>query len=139
MYLSDPLIPDVSKMIAKRMWLRSNGKTPNEINVLVPLTQYERQAYDYMNMVNSGIEPESIFKQPKEAYPTYRVYLQKADNNDIRDRLLTAMQQLLVNMPMGSPAMNGGMQEMANTNQNIAASQSIQTPQSKPNRGDITA
>jgi len=45
-------MPEVSKLIAKRMLCRCNGKTPNEVNVLVPLTNAERKAYDYLNIVN---------------------------------------------------------------------------------------
>jgi hypothetical protein len=44
MMLNNPSTPDVSKRIAQRMCYRCNGKTPNEINVLVPLENDETVA-----------------------------------------------------------------------------------------------
>ena len=137
LYLQDPTIPEVSKNIAKRMWVRCNGKTPNEINVLVPLSQYERKAYSYVQMVNMEIMPQSMFKSPEEAYPTFRVYLQKAEDNDVKDKLLVSLQKALENMPMWSQAYWGQFGEMATSNNNIAMSQAIQTPKTKPSRADV--
>ena len=91
MYMQDPTTPQASKNFAKRMRFRANGKTPNEINVLVPLTQYERKAYGYVSMINMDVVPESIFNSPTEALWTYRVYFQKADNTPAKDKVLQAL------------------------------------------------
>ena len=100
MYMQDPSTPEASKNFAKRMRFRANGKTPNEINVLVPLTQYERKAYQYVSMINMDVLPESIFNAPPEALWVYRVYFQKADNNKTKDKVLQALGEALVNVPM---------------------------------------
>lgn len=105
MLLQDPTMPDVSKSIAKRMLLRCNGKTPNEVNVLVPLTQFERKAMDYLSMVNINVVPKSIFNNPPESLRTFWVYLQKADNTSSKDVILGALQQALNNVPMTSTVM----------------------------------
>ena len=138
MYLQDPTVPDVSKNIAKRMRLRANGKTPNEINVLCPLSQYERKAYNYLNMVNMEIMPKSLLDNPTEAYPTFWVYLQKAENNTTKDKVLTALQSAMENMPMGNPATAWAFAQMATSTNNITQSQAIQAPQPKPSRGNLS-
>ena len=99
MWLQDPTTPDVSKNIAKRMLMRCNGKTPNEINVLVPLTQFERKAYDYLGMVNLDIVPESLFNNPPESLWTFWVYLQKADDTKAKTVVMQAIQKALNNAP----------------------------------------
>jgi len=88
LFLQDPAIPEVSKNICKRMLLRCNGKTPNEINIIIPLTQNERKAYQYLGMVNADIMPENLFNNPAESYPTFWTYLQKADNNKTKELVL---------------------------------------------------
>ena len=139
LFLQDPSIPDVSKNIAKRMLLRCNGKTPNEINVLIPLTNFERKAYDYLGMVNLDIVPQSIFENPPESLRTFRVYIQKADNTKAKEVVLTSLQKALNTAPKPE-AMPPAFSEMANSTQNIASSQAIQqsqaTAQTPVNRQD---
>ena len=129
MLLQDPTMPDVSKSIAKRMLLRCNGKTPNEVNVLVPLTQFERKAMDYLSMVNINVVPKSMFNNPPESLRTFWVYLQKADNTPSKDVILGALQQALNNVPMTSTVMPDWFNQMAQSTQNIASSQAIQQSQ----------
>lgn len=88
LFLQDPSTPEASKLIAKRMLLRCNGKTPNEINVLVPLTNAERKAYDYLSIVNIGEIPQSMMSNPQDYLQTFRIYLQKADNNKAKEVVL---------------------------------------------------
>jgi hypothetical protein len=103
LFLQDPTIPEVSKLIAKRMLLKCNGKTANEINVLIPYTNAERKALDYLTIVNLGKVPESIFKSPPEYLPTYWIYLQKAENGEAKEVVLSALQQALVEVPQQAP------------------------------------
>ncbi len=131
--MQDPSETEASKKIAKRMMLRANGKTPNEINVLCPLSNYERKAYGYVGMVNMDIVPESMFNSPTDAFWTYWVYLQKADNTPAKEKVLTALAEALENQPMGGQT-NGTFNETANSASNIAMSQAIQAPSAPPSR-----
>lgn len=125
MMLNNPSTPDVSKRIAQRMCYRCNGKTPNEINVLVPLENDETVALQFVDMLNLDIVPKSLFKYPKEYLRTFWVYFQKAENTKAKDVVLQAIRNAMVNMPlqqMQSPAFT----EMANSSSNIAMSQAMQ-------------
>ena len=141
LFMQDPTVPEVSKDIARRMWLRANGKTPNEINVLVPLKQFERKALTYLNMVNLEIMPESMMDNPPEAYPTFRVYLQKADNNKMKDKVLAALSSALESMPSWQQPMPWQgwekFNEIANSNSNVTMSQAIQAKPEQPNRQNL--
>lgn len=128
MILQDTETPPASKNFAKRMRYRANWKTPNEINVLCPLTQYERKAYNYVSMVNMDVVPESIFNSPTDALRTYRVYIQKANETPAKAKVLETLQQALENVPMGGQV-NEAFSEMANSSNNIAMSQAIQSKQ----------
>lgn len=125
LFLQDPSTPEVSKLIAKRMLMRCNGKTPNEINVLVPLSNYERKAYDYLGMVNLNIVPQSLFENPPESLRTFWVYLQKCDDTKAKTVVITALQKALNNVPPPQQPWQQ-MAEMANSQSNIAMSQAIQ-------------
>ena len=81
------------------MLLRCNGKTPNEINVLCPLTNAERKAMDIISIVNLNKIPQSMFDNPPEYLPTFWIYVQKADNTKAKDAVLSALQEALVNVP----------------------------------------
>lgn len=138
--LQDPNTPEVSKLIAKRMWMRCNRKTPNEINVLCPLGPFEKKAYDYMGMVNLNIVPKAIMNNPPEAYQTFRIYLQKAENTSAKDVVLQALTVAMSKLPawwmQAAPTANN-FNETANSTNNIAMSQAIQsTAQQKPSRMD---
>ena len=50
------------------------------------------------------VMPKSLLDNPTEAYPTLWVYLQKAENNPVKEKVLIALQQAMENMPMGNPA-----------------------------------
>ena len=90
MMLNNPTTPDVSKRIAQRMCYRCNGKTPNEINVLVPLENDETVAIQFVDMINLDVVPKSLFKYPKEYLRTFWVYFQKAENTKAKDVVLQA-------------------------------------------------
>lgn len=124
--LNNPSTPDVSKRIAQRMCYRCNGKTPNEINVLVPLENDETVALNFVDMINLDIVPKSIFKYPREYLRTFWVYFQKAENTKAKDVVLQAIRKAMVNMPL-QQAVNPAFTEMANSSSNIAMSQAMQS------------
>jgi len=125
MMLNNPDTPPVSKRIAQRMCYRCNGKTPNEINVLVPLENDETVAINFVDMINLDIVPKSIFKYPKEYLRTFWVYFQKAENTKAKDVVLQAIRKAMVNMPL-QQVQSPQFTEMANSSSNIAMSQAMQ-------------
>ena len=125
MVLNNPSVPDVSKRIAQRMCFRCNWKTPNEINVLVPLENDETVALGFVEMVNMWEVPHSIFSYPKEYLRTFWVYIQKAENNKAKDVVLQALRRAMINLPLQS-SVNPAFTEMANSSSNIAMSQAMQ-------------
>ena len=126
MMLNNPSTPDVSKRIAQRMCYRCNGKTPNEINVLVPLENDETVAMEFVNMLNLNHVPHSIFQYPKEYLRTFWVYFQKAENTKAKEVVLQAIRNAMVNMPLAQTP-NPQFTEMANSSSNIAMSQAMQS------------
>ena len=126
MMLNNPDTPPVSKRIAQRMCYRCNWKTPNEINVLVPLENDETVAMQFVDMINLDVVPKSLFEYPKEYLRTFWVYFQKAEKTKAKDVVLQAIRNAMVNMPlqqMQSPQFT----EMANSSSNIAMSQAMQS------------
>lgn len=123
--LNNPSTPEVSKRIAQRMCYRCNGKTPNEINVLVPLENDETVALQFVDMLNLNVVPQSMFKYPREYLRTFWVYFQKAENTKAKEVVLQAIRNAMVNMPL-QQVQNPQFAEMANSSSNIAMSQAMQ-------------
>ena len=138
--LQDPNTPEVSKLIAKRMWMRCNRKTPNEINVLCPLLPAEKKAYEYMGMVNLNVVPKSIFNNPPEMFQTFWIYIQKAEGTAAKDTVLESLSLAMSKLPAGwmqSAPTPQNFNETANSTNNIAMSQAIQWTNNKaPSRMD---
>lgn len=130
MMLNNPSAPEVSKRIALRMCYRCNGKTPNEINVLVPLENDETVALQFVELLNNNIPPQSIFQYPQEYLRTFWVYFQKAENTKAKEVVLQALRNAMVNMPL-QQAQNPQFTEMANSSSNIAMSQAMQSADKK--------
>lgn len=126
MMLNNPDTPPVSKRIAQRMCYRCNWKTPNEINVLVPLENDETVAMQFVDMINLDVVPKSLFKYPKEYLRTFWVYFQKAENTKAKDVVLQAIRNAMVNMPL-QQLQSPQFTEMANSSSNIAMSQAMQS------------
>ena len=124
--LNNPSTPDVSKRIAQRMCYRVNGKTPNEINVLVPLENDETVAINFVEMINLNVVPKSLFQYPQEYLRTFWVYFQKAENTKAKDVVLQALRNAMVKMPL-QQQVNPQFTEMANSSSNIAMSQAMQS------------
>ena len=51
-------------------------------------------------MVNLNIVPKAMFDNPPEAYQTFRVYLQKAENTNAKDVVLQALTVAMGKLPM---------------------------------------
>ena len=126
MMLNNPTTPDVSKRIAQRMCYRCNWKTPNEINVLVPLGDDERVAMWFIDIINLGEVPKSIFKYPQEYLPTFWVYVQKAEEGKAKQVVIQALQQAMTRIPR-QQFQSPQFAEMANSSSNIAMSQAMQS------------
>lgn len=93
--LQDPETPKVSKLIAKRDMYRLNGKTANQINLLVPLTPDERKAKQFISVVNQNEIPKSLFSNPKIDMYTIYVYMQKAIDTPAKEKVLKSLEQAL--------------------------------------------
>ena len=130
MMLNNPTAPEVSKRIALRMCYRCNWKTPNEINVLVPLENDETVALQFVEMLNLNVPPQSIFSYPQEYLRTFWVYFQKAENTKAKEVVLQALRNAMVRMPL-QQAQNPAFTEMANSSSNIAMSQAMQSADKK--------
>lgn len=124
--MNNPSTPEVSKRIAQRMCYRCNGKTPNEINVLVPLENDETVAMQFVDMINLDVVPQSLFKYPREYLRTFWVYFQKAENTKAKDVVLQALRNAMVRLPL-QQQVNPAFTEMANSSSNIAMSQAMQS------------
>jgi hypothetical protein len=77
---NDPEVKPVNKAIFKRLYLRSTGLKPNTVNSLFSYTAQERIAKSYVDMVNLGVEPKSLFKRTDLDYYTMWLYMQKAED-----------------------------------------------------------
>ena len=130
MMLNNPTSPDVSKRIAQRMCYRCNWKTPNEINVLVPLENDETVAMQFVDMINLDHVPQSLFDYPQEYLRTFWVYFQKCENTKAKDIVLQSIRNAMVKMPLQQQE-NPAFAEMANSSSNIAMSQAMQSADKK--------
>lgn len=96
--INDQDIKPVCKSIFKRLMLRVNGLQPNTINSIFNYTPSERQAKKFVEMVNMWVEPKSIFKRPELDFFTIWLYMQKAEDWEIKDRLLDKLDNLLLEL-----------------------------------------
>lgn len=119
---NDPEIKPVNKSIFKRLYLRATGLKPNTINSIFDYTPQERIAMDYLNMVNLWEEPKSLFKRTDLDYYTVRLYMQKAEDGDLKEKILQKLQGLLLELWDWQPQMPMN-NEMANSAANIMMSQ----------------
>lgn len=76
----DPDIKPVNKAIFKRLYLRATGLKPNTVNSIFAYTPEERVAKSYVDMVNLGVKPTSLFKRTDIDFYTVRLYMQKAED-----------------------------------------------------------
>ena len=118
---NDPEIKPVNKAIFKRLYLRATGLKPNTINSIFAYTPQERIAKSYVDMVNLGVKPTSLFKRTDLDFYTMWLYMQKAEDWDLKEELLEKLNWLL--LEMWESTMMPGMNEMANSAANIMMSQ----------------
>ena len=119
---NDPDIKPVNKTIFKRLYLRATGLKPNTINSIFSYTASERIAKSYVDMVNLWEEPTSLFKRTDIDFYTVWLYMQKAEDGELKDKILNKLQWLLLELWEWEPQMP--MQnEMANSAANIMMAQ----------------
>jgi hypothetical protein len=82
---------------------------------------------DYMNDVNLWYEPQSLFKRPDLDYYTMWLYMQKADDSDLKDKILQKLQWLLVELWEWEPQLPGMENPVANSAANIMMAQWMPT------------
>ena len=125
--LNDPDVPKISKLFAKRITYKLNWMSPNQINILCPLTPDENLAKEYVFMLNQDIMPKSVFSNPNIDLFTVYLYLQKAKDSDKKSKLLSTLQQMMIEQwqQQGMQQMN----QMANTSANIQMAQNAQQQQ----------
>lgn len=118
---NDPEIKPVNKAIFKRLYLRATWLKPNTVNSIFDYTPQERIAKSYVDMVNLGAKPTSLFKRTDIDFYTVRLYMQKAEDGDLKDEILEKLSWLLLELWewQQMPWMN----EMANSAANMMMAQ----------------
>ena len=119
---NDPEIKPVNKAIFKRLYLRATWLKPNTVNSILDYTPQERQAMSYVDMVNLWVKPKSLFKRTDIDFYTVRLYMQKAEDSDLKAEILEKLKWLLLEL-WESPTMPMWWNEMANSAANIMMSQ----------------
>ena len=122
MIINDPEIKPVNKAIFKRLYLRATGLKPNTVNSIFSYTPDERVAKNYVDMVNLGVKPESLFKRTDIDFYTVWLYMQKAEDGDLKEELLEKLSNLLLELWEAQPVMMW-QNEMANSAANIMMAQ----------------
>lgn len=118
---ADPSIPEVSKLIFQRLVHKVNWIQPNVINIITPYTASEEKAKEYIDIINLWLTPKSIFDNPNADFFTYYLYIQKAQDWPIKDKVLTILSRYLMENQQPTQAMWNN--QIANSAANIAMSQ----------------
>ena len=118
---NDPEIKPVNKAIFKRLYLRAVWLKPNTINSIFDYTPQEKLAMDYVWMVNMNYKPTSLFKRTDIDYYTVRLYMQKAEDGELKEEIIQKLQWLLLEL-WEQPTMQM-WNEMANSAANIMMAQ----------------
>lgn len=148
--MQNPDIPKAGKLMAQRLMYKANGFTANQINQLLPETHYETTAKNAIKMINAEVKPKALFKwlnpqTAKEALTTYYIYIQQANDNDIKRQVLGAIKRALTNLWFSLDAMQSQqMNKMMNSNATMALNKSMQKwpqdgTQNLVTRDDITS
>jgi hypothetical protein len=123
--LNDPDLPKISKLIAKRFTAKLNGMPQNSINQIYSLTPEERDAKWMVEYyINDDEMPLWMFEDPNADYLTYWIYIQKANDNKTKEKVLNVLEKYLKQkwQQEGMQMMN----EQANSAGNIMQSQMYQ-------------
>lgn len=122
--MADQSLNPVCKNIFQRLSWKVNWFRNDTINTIVPYSPSERQAKSYVDMVNLEIMPQSIFSNPDADFFTYWLYLQKAEDNDIKFKILWVLNDMLISEWMQKQQdMMTQDPSMSNSAANIAMSQ----------------
>jgi len=121
---NDPEIKPVNKAIFKRLYLRSLWLKPNTINSIFSYLPEERIAKSYVEMVNMGVEPKSLFKRTDIDFYTVWLYMQKADDSDLKEKILQKLWNLLLELWWEQPMLPWN-QELSNSAANMMMAQWI--------------
>ena len=119
---NDPEAKPVNKAIFKRLYLRALWLKPNTINSIFSYTADERIAKSYVDMVNMWVMPKSLFKRSDIDFYTVWLYMQKAEDGDIKDEILNKLNNLLLEL-WEQPQMMPQQNQMANSAANIMMAQ----------------
>jgi len=123
--LNDPDIPKISKLIAKRFTAKLNGMPQNSINQIYSLTPEERDAKSMVEYyINDDEMPLWMFEDPNADYLTYWIYIQKANENKTKEKVLSVLEKYL--MQKWQEQWIQQMNEQANSASNIMQSQLAQ-------------
>ncbi len=119
--INDPTIPEVSKLIFRRLVDKVNGLEKNISNIVYQYTPSERKAKLFVDMINMDIEPMWIFTDVNADYFTYYLYIQKANDWPIKDKILRLLTDFL--MEQWQQVTQWGNNQTANSAANIMMSQ----------------
>ena len=122
---ADPTMDETSKRIFKRMYYKVNGIQNNTINSFLSFTPAEQYAKGIIEMVDMDIMPKWIFDNPNTDYKTLRIYMQKAGDWEIKDKILNVIRKYLIDKWQEEPQ-EVQWQQMANAAANIQMSQAAQ-------------
>jgi len=126
---ADQTTPEVSKNIFKRLVHKVNGLQSNIINGIVPYSPSERQSKQYVEMVNMDYMPKTIFDNPNLDFFTLRLYMQKAEDGEIKDKILNVLNQMLIDQWLEGKQQQMTENSMANSAANMQMSQWMQWQQ----------
>jgi len=131
---ADQTTPEVSKNIFKRLVHKVNGLQSNIINGIVPYSPSERQSKQYVEMVNMDYMPKTIFDNPNLDFFTLRLYMQKAEDGGIKDKILNVLNQMLIDQWLEGKQQQMTDNSMANSAANISMAQNANQSQEPINR-----
>jgi hypothetical protein len=126
---ADPLTPEVSKNIFKRLVYKINWLQSNIINWICPYSPSERKAKTYVEEINMDYMPKTLLSNPWADFFTYWLYIQKAEDSELKAKILWVLNKILMDqwMEPQQQQMTQGMQPSGWNTQmaNSAASQMI--------------
>jgi len=121
--MADPETSKVSKKIFSRLVHKVNGLQSNIINGFVEYDPSELKAMEYIGMINMDYMPKSLFKEPNLDYYTLWLYIQKAEDGEIKDKILSVLTEMLISLGIDGKQQQQVDNSMSNSAANIMMSQ----------------
>ena len=107
----------------------------NSINQIYSLLPEERDAKGMVEYyINDDKMPPWLFEEPNADYLTYRIYIQKAEDNDTKEKILSVLEKYLIQNWQQQWLQQ--MNQQANSASNIMTSQLAQ--QNNPNNNIVS-